>query len=398
MTSLTFESSDSGGKPGPQHRVLIVAGLVLATLALLAWQNGGSRLVGALLLGALGGLALYHAAFGFTAAWRRMARERRGAGLRAQFLLIGLVILISFPLLGYGREIGLPTGGFVFPFGISAALGAAAFGLGMQLAGGCGSGTLFTVGGGSTRMVVALAAFIFGSLVATAHMPFWNSLPRVSGTSVITLLGVEGALLASLALLAGLWQLTRWLERRQHGDLEPARPRGSLLRGPWPLAWGALLLALVSVGTFLVLGRPWGITSAFALWGAKIAGGLGVPVETWSYWQGQTAALERSVFHDATSVMNFGVIVGAFAAAGLAARFAPVWRLSRRDLLTALAGGFLMGYGARLAWGCNIGGFLGGVVSASLHGWWWLLFGYLGSSLGVGLRARLGMDPPLPKS
>ncbi len=191
-----------------------------------------------------------------------------------------------------------------------------------------------------------------------------------------------------------LWWLTRWLELRRHGSLEPERPAGSFLRGPWPLAWGALLLAVVSIGTFLVLGRPWGITSAFALWGAKIAGSLGVPVESWPYWQGRTGALERSLFYDATSVMNFGVMLGALAAAGLASRFSPIWRLSLRDVLTALAGGFLMGYGARLAWGCNIGGFLGGVVSASLHGWWWLLWGYLGSSLGVVMRARIGMDPP----
>ncbi|GAB5469076.1 MAG: YeeE/YedE family protein [Rhodospirillales bacterium] len=392
MSSLTLDRPS----PGPQTAVLLAAALGIILLTLAAWQAGGARVAGAALLGALGGVGLYHAAFGFTAAWRRMARERRGAGMRAQFLLIGLVILVSYPLIGYGRDLGLPTGGFVFPFGIAAALGAAAFGLGMQLAGGCGSGTLFTLGGGSTRMVLALSTFVLGSLVATAHLPFWNGLPRFGGTSTISLLGVEGALALSLALLALLWRLTAWLERRRHGQLDTETPRGSLLRGPWPLAWGALLLALVSIGCFLVLGRPWGITSAFALWGAKIAGGLGIPVETWPYWQSRSGALERSLLYDATSVMNFGVMLGALAASALAARFSPIWRLSRRDVLTALIGGFLMGYGARLAWGCNIGGFLGGVVSASLHGWWWLLFGYLGSSLGVRLRGRLGMDPPLP--
>ncbi len=391
MTSLAMEQQ----RPGPQALVLVLATLGILAVALLAWQSGGLHLAAAVVLGVLGGIGLYHAAFGFTAAWRRMAREHRGAGLRAQFLLIAAVIVFSFPLIGYGREVGLATGGFVFPFGIAAALGAAGFGLGMQLAGGCGSGTLFTVGGGSTRMVITLSAFIFGSLVATAHLPFWNDLPRFGGTSLIREMGVEAALLISLALLGLLWWFTRWLEARRHGSLEAPKPEVSLLRGPWPLAWGALLLALVSIGTFLVLGRPWGITSAFALWGAKIAAGLGVPVETWAYWK-NSAALHRSVFADATSVMNFGVILGALVAAGLAARFSPIWKLSARDILTALAGGFLMGYGARLAWGCNIGGFLGGVVSASLHGWWWLLFGFIGSGLGVRLRAKLGMDPPMP--
>jgi hypothetical protein len=36
---------------------------------------------------------------------------------------------------------------------VSVIVGATMFGLGMQLGGGCGSGTLFTVGGGSARMI-----------------------------------------------------------------------------------------------------------------------------------------------------------------------------------------------------------------------------------------------------
>ena len=43
------------------------------------------------------------------------------------------------------------------------------FGIGMQLGGGCGSGTLFTVGGGSSRMAVTLAAFIAGRVDSLAE-------------------------------------------------------------------------------------------------------------------------------------------------------------------------------------------------------------------------------------
>ena len=156
--------------------------------------------------------------------------------------------------------------------------------------------------------------------------------------------------------------------------------------------FGAVMLAFVSIATFIVVGRPWGITSAFALWGAKGFAALGIPGETWPYWTWQGGALESSVFRDTTSVMDFGVILGAMAAAGLAGRFAPVWSLSGRDLVTAIAGGLLMGYGARLAYGCNIGAYLGGLVSGSLHGWLWLLFGFAGSMAGTKLRVRLGMS------
>ena len=92
--------------------------------------------------------------------------------------------------------------------------------------------------------------------------------------------------------------------------------------------------------------------------------------------------------------MNFGIVFGAMAAAALAGRFSPSFRLSGRDLLTAAIGGLAMGYGARLAYGCNIGAYLGGLVSGSLHGWWWLVWGFAGSILGTWARERVGMDPP----
>ncbi len=373
-------------------RAALLAAAALCAVMLAAGLVGGTRLALAGLIGGVAGLALYHAGFGFTSAWREIVRTGRGAGLRAQFLLIGLTAIISFPLIGHGAAIGLPTGGFVFPFGVAAAFGAFLFGLGMQLGGGCGSGTLYTAGGGSTRMMLVLAAFIAGSLIATAHLPDWNALPRLAPVSAITAFGAAPALLLTLGVLVGLALWTRAIEKARRGRIEGLGETVSWLRGPWSLWLGAVALAVVGIATLLTLGRPWGITSGFALWGAKIASGLGVPVESWDYWRGQTAALEASIFADATSVMNFGIIFGAMGAAALAGRFAPVWRLSGRDVATALIGGLLMGYGARLAFGCNIGAYLGGVISGSLHGWGWLVFGFLGSIAGTYVRILAGVD------
>ena len=159
---------------------------------------------------------------------------------------------------------------------------------------------------------------------------------------------------------------------------------------------GAIALAAVGVLCFLVFSRPWGVTAGFALWGAKLIQAFGVPVEDWAYWQGWRAnVLEGSLFAHRTSLMNFGIVFGAMAAAALAGRFRPQLVLGPRELLTAVLGGLMMGYGARLSYGCNIGAYLGGVVSGSLHGWWWLIWGFAGSLLGTRLRGLLDMDPPL---
>jgi uncharacterized membrane protein YedE/YeeE len=61
----------------------------------------------------------------------------------------------------------------------------------------------------------------------------------------------------------------------------------------------------------------------------------------------------------------------------------------------SLIGGVLMGVGARLAGGCNIGAYLAGIASGSLHGWLWALAAIAGT--WVGLRARTLFRLPNPK-
>ncbi|MFH0139639.1 YeeE/YedE family protein [Pseudomonas aeruginosa] len=329
--------------------------------------------------GALG-LTLYHAAFGFTSAWRVFIRERRGAGLRAQMVMLALAVLLFFPALAAGSLFGQPVSGFVSPVGTSVIVGAFIFGIGMQLGGGCASGTLFTVGGGNARMLVTLLFFILGSLIATQHVGWWFALPSLPPISLVL----------SLAVFIGIAGVTVRMEKARHGTLETppsAEWRGwrRFLRGPWPLVWGALALALLNFLTLYLAGRPWGITSAFALWGAKIAQGVGLDVGAWAFWQtpANAKALAAPLWEDITSVMDIGIVLGALLAAGLAGRFAPNLDIPRRSLAAAVIGGLLLGYGARLAYGCNIGAYFSGIASGSLHGWLWLVAAFAGNSVGV---------------
>ncbi len=379
--------------PGRWPHALILAVLALATLLAAVWSISGARLLLACLIGLLAGFALYHAAFGFTAHWRQFLHEGRGAGLRMQFVLIGLTSLVTFPLIGYADALGIAARGAIAPVGLSVVAGAFVFGFGMMFAGGCGSGTLFTVGGGSTRMVITLSAFVAGSLVATLHAGWWQALPSLGRISLVDRFGPWSALALVLGAMAAIWRYSTARERRLHGGLEPPRETGSWLAGPWSLLVGAIALAVVSIATILLLGRPWGITSAFALWGAKIASAAGVDVASWPYWQTRAGWLERSVFDDPTSVMNFGIIGGALLAANLAGRFRPTLRLTWGELGTALLGGLCMGYGARIGYGCNIGAYLGGMISGSVHGVSWMVAAFFGSALALKLRTGRGFVP-----
>ncbi|MDI9781039.1 YeeE/YedE family protein, partial [Pseudomonas putida] len=71
---------------------LIALALLLAGACFLN-LNAGLKQMLLLMVGAALGLTLYHAAFGFTSAWRVFINERRGAGLRAQMVMLTLAVL-----------------------------------------------------------------------------------------------------------------------------------------------------------------------------------------------------------------------------------------------------------------------------------------------------------------
>jgi hypothetical protein len=57
-----------------------------------------------------------------------------------------------------------------------------------------------------------------------------------------------------------------------------------------------------------------------------------------------------------------------------------------------VVGGLMLGYGARIAFGCNIGAYFGGISSTSLHGWLWFVAAFTGSSIGTRLRPWFGLN------
>lgn len=387
----------AAGALGGDRFVITSVLLAGAILGAMVWSLGSPRLFWLYLIGGGLGVALYHAAFGFTAGWRNFIVRRRSRGLRAQLLLIGIASVLFIPVIAAGQANGniAPVGGFVV-------LGSFLFGLGMQLGGGCGSGTLFTVAAGNRRMLITLLAFIAGSVIGTLHLPWWLSGPNMGPVNLALTFDPLGGIFLQVALLAALGWVIMAVERERHGDVERllVAPGQSwwrtLITGNWPLLWGVVALAGLGLLTLLVAGQPWGITFAFTLWGAKALAAVGVDMSQFEYWTWSYPAqvLEQSVLLEVTSVMAFGLILGAMLAAGLAGRYnaGSLNRLGLGNVSAAVIGGLLMGYGARLAFGCNIGAFFSGIATGSLHGWVWFVFGFLGSIVGVALRPRFGME------
>lgn len=395
--SATLPAADTGDSAHAsqpvQRRALLSALAVVATLGLVI-SASNARLALLLMIGTMLGLTLYQSAFGFSAAYRRLLIARDPGMVQAQLLMLALATILFAPLLAAGSVFGMPVSGASAPFGWQVAIGAFFFGIGMQLGGGCASGTLYAIGGGSTRMLATLAAFCAGGFAASQHMATWQLLPDMGEIVLGERLGWPAAVALQLALLAAIHVLLRAVSLPAPPAPPIARtPAVRLLRGPWPLLGAAVLLACLNLATLVTSGHPWSITWAFTLWAAKAAVALGWDASDSSFWQGgfQQQALEAPLLSDETTVMDIGIVLGAFATAAAAGRLSPVLRVPPRALVAALIGGLMMGYGARLAYGCNIGAFFSGVASTSLHGWLWIAAALPGTWIGARLRPAFGM-------
>jgi len=348
-------------------------GLVLAGLAGLDTGLTGLALVG---LGLLLGMAFIGFQYGFASGWRRFLETGDASSLSVHFLLSAVCALMFIPV----SAAGLGPSGSLAPVSVSLFIGAFMFGTGMQLANGCGSGVLFSFGGGSGRMIVALPFFIIGSVLGSMILPpilAWGSLGQIEiGGGMSS----TGKLAVNLLLLLGAAGFFGWLSAR----------RGFRINRTMLVA--TVLIGLLCWGVFWVSNHPWGVTFGFTLWGAKIASAAGLPIEEFAFWTwpGPKRALAHSVFSDTSSLMNFAMIIGAGLTAALTGAFAKSAWPNARQLQAAALGGVLMGIGARLSFGCNIGAFLAGTASGSLHGWIWFALALAGSVLGIRLRAKFG--------
>src|SRR6187455_86441 len=177
---------------------LIAAVLGTALLVALVALDGQGASAALLVLGFALGAAFLKAEFSFTAAWRRFLVNGEAGGMLGALLLTAVAALVIVPVAALVPGFG----GAIAPIGPSLVIGAFVFGIGMQLANGCGSGTLYTVGGGSGRMLFTLAFFIAGSVVGSLHLPAFLRLGGIDPILAADYLGPWGGLVATWASLA----------------------------------------------------------------------------------------------------------------------------------------------------------------------------------------------------
>jgi len=241
---------------------------------------------------------------------------------------------------------------------LSAIGGGLIFGVGMVLAGGCITGTLYKAGEGRVTSMLALVGIGVGGLAtnygALAAVKKWfavttKDLPRIGG--IEELVGLSYFALALIVGAAGL-AIALAVQLVRHRSLEPDFSKEKIVSGGWsPITAGVLVGVLGWIGYVLsgISGRNYGL------------GGQGGV-------KGVFELLTKGEFSGSTWLifMVLGLVVGS----AVSARMRGALKLRSADpatLLIALLGGALVGVGAAIGRGCFIGNSVSGIAVLSLH-------------------------------
>ena len=345
------------------------------------------------------GFAMQKSKICFTAAFRDPFLF--GMTKLSRALILSLMITtIGFGIIQFFRfESGLPIGGKLLIPGIYIPIGAFIFGLGASVSGGCASGTLFRLGEGYQMQHLVIIGFLLGSLRGGLDQGFWNSLTftkkayHLPGMFSNWIFGIS----FQLVILAIIYFLLIIREDKSLSSFFNVfndffrkdnfknlflkikniffHPLKYLSYNIWPYWIGALIIAAANIIYFQMTGNYWRISTGFMnliFWFLSI---LGITFENIDFEI-------ISPFFDFIFWSNLGIILGALISILLTGRFKFKKIKNKKQYLIALTGGFLMGYGSRVASGCNIGGFYSAVSSLALNGWLYLPFVIIGIYLG----------------
>ncbi len=356
------------------------------------------------------GVLLQKARFCFVSAFRDFVAFTDTRVL--QGVLVGVAVMTVFWSLqatfGYFRGFWTPA------WGLGSFVGGLVFGLGMTLAGGCASGTLYRAGQGYLQFWLVLVFMFVGYVLFAFAFPTMEVLyfaplnpfdgqtlylalpisPAVTGIAAVVLglvvyafvLGRSrlpgeppgrrsaaadtraqatlGDVRAVTAIAVGLRDVADGTVAYVNGFLTDDRPVADRLRDSWDARTAGVAMAVVASVWFWVHGH-WAITGSEARWAGYLLAQTGYDVASIDYW-GSVLFHEGDIAVTIDMLMIASLIVGSFIAAYASGDF-RIRKPKRQRVPNYVVGGLLMGVGSRLAAGCNIANLFSGIALLSVH-------------------------------
>lgn len=324
-----------------------------------------------LLVGILFGILLQRSRLCFNSAIRDVKMTKDNYLMKMAILAI-LVETIGFQLAAQFGWIKLSPIAFI---PLAQIIGGFLFGMGMVLAGGCASGITYRIGEGYITSFVAAVFFgvtaaavrggplqiinkWLGKPITTTNNPggVYTATDGKVNLTIANLLNINPWIVAIIfaVILLGVIIFWKTTERKTTGL-------------NW--IWGGILVGLTGIIGYLsqktyALGITGGWVNLLRTTTANIDLSKGVPYN----WIGMEV---------------FGIIVGAFIAALLSKEFKLRMPKEASTFARVALGGILMGLGAGVALGCNIGHILSGLPHLAISSIVFTIFAVLGNWLMV---------------
>ncbi len=404
----------AAASPRLPANTLTVAGALLFIIVAAVFTGSKDFELGAFwLIGVAFGVIVQRSRLCFAGAFRDLIMSGDGRLMRA--LIIGLAITT----VGFGMLMArfvpdpsfnvLPPGAHIQPVGFATVVGGVLFGIGMVLAGGCVSGTLWRMGEGYLNSWVAMAGILFGLWSASKTWDWWydNDVSKREATWLPTELGLTASIILTLAVLAAAYVAILWWELRTPRlpgptpkPMPPAFTLRDHLRNSWDTVFGgrgwsyttgAIALAVLSIVAYN-LQSPLGVTGGLALWAdnaAKVVDAGGLPLKGADLLAGCSSAAAGAEWLTIRTTTMTGLVMGAFTASVLSGEFKVRFSRNIARYPQLIIGGVAMGYASVLAVGCTIGAFFSSIPSLALAGWLYAIALAAGAFIGVQVIRRL---------
>jgi len=327
-----------------------------------------SPIISGLLVGVLFGFALQRGRFCMNSAFRDIILGRDFTLFKALAIAI-LVSMIGFSIMAMTGIITLAPKPLMWGANI---VGGLVFGFGMVMAGGCASGITYRTGEGMMGALMAVLGFGLSAMMAATGVlnPILKSLQNTkimtADDKPLTLANMVGvdlklAMLVLAILIIVVWAVLAMRNKsatQGYGDKAKSLGEAIFKKG-----WGWMPTGIV-VGLIGMLSFPLS-AAAGRNYPLGITGGWINIFQSLIKWQTLVEDKLKVAALNWEGAEVLGIVLGALVAALIAGEFA-IRAPEPKIILQTFVGGLLMGAGAAISSGCNIGHILSGVPQLSI--------------------------------
>lgn len=184
--------------PGLKQKAPWAGALILLLVGwwTITWLNSDDRMLSTRAIfipcGFAFGFVMHRARFCFSRSFREPFLTGEGEMTKAVMLAI-LLAAVLFSIF-FQKELADPYIGIPPSFWIGSLLGGLIFGIGMILAGGCATGSLWRVGEGHLKLLVAVFFFSWSASIFSGILKYWDVLTREDNIELMveqTMLGYQ---------------------------------------------------------------------------------------------------------------------------------------------------------------------------------------------------------------